>query len=232
MRHNDQFVTSDISWRKRLTSLLLPSFSPLLDRANWSARWMDTVRNTKDCKRFPSREEMFAHLHAEHFENGSRPLDYLEFGVFEGKSLRHWCSLNSHPESRFFGFDSFQGLPESWNGAPTGTYSAAGKLPDIRDHRVQLIIGWFQESLPKFLETYHPENPLVVHNDSDLYSSTLYTLTSLNSVLRPGALIIFDEFYDPVHEYRALFEYAASYMRKFRVVAATRSFTQAAVEIL
>src|SRR5262249_32268281 len=127
MRHDGQFVkTLDISWRKRLTSLLLPSFSPLLDRANWSARWIETVRNTKDCKRFPNREEMFAHLHAEHFENGSRPLDYLEFGVFEGKSLRHWCSLNSHPQSRFFGFDSFQGLPESWNGAPTGTYSASG----------------------------------------------------------------------------------------------------------
>jgi O-methyltransferase len=224
--------SSGISWRKRVSSLLLPTYSPFLERLNWSARWMETIRNTKDCRKFATREEMFSCLHAENFGCGARPLDYLEFGVFEGKSLACWCDLNANPRSRFFGFDSFEGLPEQWNGAPAGTYSASGKLPAIDDARVQFIVGWFQQSLPKFLATYRPENPLVIHNDSDLYSSTLFTLTSLNSFIKPGTLVIFDEFYDPIHEYRALFEYACSYMRKFRVVAATPNFTQTAVQIL
>jgi hypothetical protein len=47
----------------------------------------------------------------------------------------------------------------------------------------------------------------------------------------PGTLIIFDEFFDPVHEYRALEDYAAAYMRKYEVVAATRDFVQAAIKI-
>lgn len=212
--------------------MLFPTYSPFLERLNWSARWMGTIRNTKDCHKFATREEMFSSLHAENFAFGARPLDYLEFGVFEGKSLACWCALNPNPRSRFFGFDSFEGLPEQWNGAPAGTYGAAGKLPEIDDARVQFIVGWFQESLPKFLATYRPENPLVIHNDSDLYSSTLFTLTSLNSFIKPGTLVIFDEFYDPVHEYKALIEYTCSYMRQFRVVAATSNFTQTAVQIL
>ena len=35
---------------------------------------------------------------------------------------------------------------------------------------------------------------LVVNNDSDLYSSTLFTLASLNMLLVPGAVLILDDF--------------------------------------
>ncbi len=203
-----------------------------LERINWSARWTETVRNNQDCRKFATREEMFTHLHAENFAAGAQPLDYLEFGVFEGKSLAYWCGLNSNPQSRFFGFDSFQGLPESWNGAPIGTYSAHGQIPAIEDARVKFVIGWFQDSLPAFLASYRPKNRLIIHNDSDLYTSTLFTLTALNSFITPGTIIIFDEFYDSLNEYRALYEYAASYMRKFKIVTATANFVHAAVQIL
>src|SRR5208282_1918422 len=155
----DRTLTAlDVSLRKRLSRLLFPRYSPLVERMNWSARWTETVRSSPECLKFATREQMFSHLHNEHFSAGTQPLDYLEFGVFEGKSLAHWCALNANPQSRFFGFDSFEGLPEQWNGSPTGTYSAHGKLPAIDDPRVQFVVGWFQDSLPGFLASYQPKN--------------------------------------------------------------------------
>ncbi|MBV8139332.1 MAG: hypothetical protein JO121_27440 [Deltaproteobacteria bacterium] len=36
---------------------------------------------------------------------------YLEFGVFEGNSVRYWSKLLENPGSMLHGFDSFEGLP-------------------------------------------------------------------------------------------------------------------------
>ena len=39
---------------------------------------------------------------------------YLEFGVFEGNSIRYWSKLLKNPGSMLHGFDSFEGLPETF----------------------------------------------------------------------------------------------------------------------
>ena len=44
---------------------------------------------------------------------GLAPL-YLEFGVFEGRSMRWWSRNLSEPGAKLVGFDSFEGLPEDW----------------------------------------------------------------------------------------------------------------------
>src|SRR5208282_5915912 len=162
-------------------------------------------RRSNGCSRFSKREEMYRYLNAEYFAGGNKPVDFFEFGVFQGRSMAFWSALNAHPESRFFGFDSFEGLPEEWNrDNPSGSYSAGGKIPVTSDARVRFIVGWFQNSLPGFLAAHELRNPLVVHNDSDLYSSTLYSLTAMNALIAPGTLVIFDDFYDPLHQFRAL----------------------------
>jgi O-methyltransferase len=176
---------------------------------------------------------MYRHLNQTSFDSGRQPLDFFEFGVHLGGSLRLWCELHSNPETRFFGFDSFEGLPEEWTpGAPAGAYSAHGNVPEINDSRVHLLVGWFQDTMQDFLKSYRPKNRLVIHNDSDLYSSTLYCLTKLDALIVPGTLVIFDEFHDPIHEYRALCDYTSAYRRKYKIIAMSSKFTQAAVEFI
>lgn len=223
----------ELSFGRSIAVRLFPRYSPFLDRVNWMARWSQTTKDNAQCPRFASREEMYLHISSTFLEGGQVPIDYFEFGVARGDSLRSWCALNTHPKTRFFGFDSFEGLPENWTSSrPKGAFSTAGKTPDIHDPRVRFIVGWFQHSLPGFLQSYQSVNRLVIHNDSDLYSSTLYCLTAMDGFIPAGTLIIFDEFYDVLHEYRALSDYGNAYMRKFRIVAATHRFNQAAVVIL
>ena len=51
------------------------------------------------------RRSLFAHINDATAKDN--PIDYLEFGVFRGASLKIWLDVNQNPESRFFGFDSF-----------------------------------------------------------------------------------------------------------------------------
>lgn len=158
------------------------------------------------------------------------PIDYIEFGVADGSSMRSWCALNQHSESRFWGFDCFTGLPEDWNtNHPKGKFNRGGVPPDIADSRVKFHVGLFQDSLPNFLDSYRPSNRVVIHNDGDLYSSTLYTLTMMERFISPDTVLIFDDFWDALHEYRALRDYSAAYRRPFKIIAAAERFVQVAV---
>lgn len=134
---------------------------------------------------------------------GRRPL-YLEFGVFEGRSMRWWVSNLRNPDARFVGFDSFEGLPEGWRpGTPQGHFATAGP-PSIDDPRVSFVAGWFDQTLPGFAIPEHDQ--LIVNVDSDLYASADIVLRCLEPHLRSGTLLYFDELPDRDHEMRALLE--------------------------
>jgi len=183
---------------------------------------------------FKTRYELYQYINNKIFENG--PIDYLEFGVAEGESMRDWVQLNRHEASRFFGFDTFEGLPEGWKVftgvLPKGSYSARGEVPEIDDPRVKFIKGLFQTTLPTFLKGFTAHNRLIVNCDADLYTSTLYVLASVNHFIVPGSIVIFDEF-STMEEFRAFRDFTQSFRRNYKPLATTEQFyLQMAIEFV
>jgi hypothetical protein len=141
--------------------------------------------------------------------------------------------LNQHADSRFYGFDTFEGLPEAWEGSfEEGYFSTDGAFPDIEDRRAAFIKGLFQDTLSPFLRDYHARNRIVLHLDADLYTSTLYVLATLDEILKPGTIIIFDEFGNVNDEFRACMDYMASFRRKLKPVAWAEGFYGVAAFII
>lgn len=169
---------------------------------------------------------------SELYDLKSTPVDYLEFGVASGNSMRWWIRENTHADSRFYGFDTFEGLPEDW-GTAFKKGAMRADIPETGDDRVQYIKGLFQDTLPGFLRGHdlNGNRRKVIHLDADLFSSTLFTLASLSHVLRPGDIVLFDEFNVPNHEYYAFRIFEKSFYRKFRLLGAVNNFYQAAFEI-
>src|SRR5688572_2487354 len=70
----------------------------------------------------PSRDYSLRYSLYEHVAKSEAleqaPIDYVEFGVAKGLSFQWWIKKNTNPNSRFYGFDTFEGLPEKW-----GTFS-------------------------------------------------------------------------------------------------------------
>ncbi len=218
---------------KRVASIPgITQHSELLARFHWRARLAETQRQFGDAPVFSYREELYSYVNQVFFDGGRRSMDFLEFGVFEGQSLKTWSNLNRDSETRYWGFDSFEGLPEDWRpGTRRGSFSTSGQVPNIDDPRVGFVVGWFQETLLPFLTEYRPRNPIVVHHDSDLYSSTLYCLTTMDSFLPSGTILIFDDFSDSLHQYRAFMDYCSAYRKAFNVIGLTRSVEHVAAQI-
>ena len=162
---------------------------------------------------------------------GDVPIDFLEFGVFKGESISSWASISRHPESRFFGFDTFEGLPEDFlSRERKGAFDVGGEIPAIDDPRVRLVKGLFQDTLPDFICGFKPENRIVVHLDADLYSSTLFVLIHLNKILSPGSILIFDEF-EILGEFSAFYDFTRSCYRDWRIVCSRSNRDKLAIQI-
>lgn len=124
----------------------------------------------------------------------------LEFGVYTGRTLRLIARAREGRE--VYGFDSFEGLPEAWrSGFPEGRFTlAAGDpaqagslLPEVPG--AALVVGWFDDTLPVFMKEH--EAPVgFLHVDCDLYSSTVTVLEHVGPRLRPGSIVVFDEYFN------------------------------------
>lgn len=112
----------------------------------------------------------------------------LEFGVATGRSIRHWASL--FPGHDIYGFDGFEGLYEPWNGFGVGHF--AQKLPEVQSN-VKLVVGRFKDSLPGWTKT-HPGWASLIHIDCDTYPATKEVFKYIRSYIRPGTIIVFDEY--------------------------------------
>jgi len=114
----------------------------------------------------------------------------LEFGTFEGNSMRH--SAKMLPGRRFYGFDSFEGFPDDGRPDWKQDFSVA-ELPDVPEN-VTLMKGYFSETLAPFLAA-NTDPVAFVHVDCDIYSSTIEVLGPLHAagLLVPGVVVAFDE---------------------------------------
>lgn len=156
----------------------------------------------------------------------------LEFGVYHGRSLR---TIAAASPGEVHGFDSFQGLPEAWSAAEgAGAYSTAGRRPAVPAN-VALHAGWFEDTLPPFMEA-HPGPVRLAHVDCDLYSSTRTVLAGLADRFVPGSVLVFDDLLGypgfEQHELRAFEEFVAATGTRYEIIAATLLGREVAVRIV
>lgn len=160
---------------------------------------------------------------------GDETVDYFEFGVYKGNSINWWLNSRKNVNDNFYGFDTFEGLPEDFGSIKKGGYSANNIIPETNNSKCKFIKGLFQETLFPFLKDYENKNRKVIHIDCDLYSSTLYVLTTIGHYLRPGDIIIFDEFVTPSQEFKAFHDFSTTFYMEFELLCAVNNFHQTAV---
>ncbi len=154
--------------------------------------------------------------------------DYFEFGVYRGKSFinAYYAFQNARNDfhksrkdlnlkqrdkiinSRFFAFDSFQGLPQINDIDHKGPFTQ-GQFKATKDEfienckkfsinmdKVFIIEGYYDESLNESLyEKFKMDKLRVVHIDCDLYESTKTVLNFITPLIQNGTVIIFDDWF-------------------------------------
>jgi hypothetical protein len=177
-------------------------------------------KQLNDIKSFKNRELMWDDCLQEN-SLLAKKICFIEFGVYQGYSIKYFCKKNTHPDSIFIGLDTFTGLPEQWNNAPKNTFNVEGSMPLVSDHRVTFIKGIFQDTIKELEERIIKINDyhLIVHYDADLYSSTIFTLAQIDR-LKKNYIAIFDEFIS--HEIRALYNYMQSHYASVDFISKTK----------
>jgi O-methyltransferase len=184
--------------------------------------------------RFERKKQLFKEVFSWDTVRGK--ITYTEFGVSSGRSLKWVVALNSHPDSRFVGFDTFQGLPDDWGRVRKGSFSTGGKPPEIEDPRVGFEIGLFADTLPNFLRTSDLAGErLVIHLDPDLYEPAKYVLTSMRPHLKSGDVLIIGDFCSikhPSHIFRAWREFLSEQSLEVKYEVTANRGHQLAVSVV
>lgn len=157
---------------------------------------------------------------------------YLEFGVYLGTTINKIASIV--PGQTVYGFDSFNGLPETWRTDFEQGLFKLDTLPVVGDN-VVLIKGLFDETLPDFSKN-HNLPCAFIHIDCDLYSSTKTVLQQLEKQIVSGTIIVFDEYFNypgwRYEEYRAFQEFISEKDLQYEYLAYVEVLEQVAVKIL
>jgi O-methyltransferase len=138
--------------------------------------------------------------------------DYLEFGIYKGFTLWYAQAVARDagiPDMRFFGFDSFSGLPaiqgEDENGPFFEGDFACSKdavhsfLEMCRTDwtRTFLVEGWFDKTLTsETCREFQIRKVSVCVIDCDLYESAQCVLRFLEPVVQDKTILIFDDWSD------------------------------------
>ena len=162
------------------------------------------------------KEEMIQKAMIYTLHNGI-PGDYVEFGVYLGRSLAHAYKFSSYyslpkknrdfTSMRFYGFDSFRGLPASVNKESSfsdGEFSDT-TLETVKDKlkakgvdfkRVDLVPGFFNDTLTEDnKKRFDIKRSAIVFFDCDLYESTQLALNFIGDSVVNGSVFIFGDWY-------------------------------------
>lgn len=138
--------------------------------------------------------------------------DYYEFGVFRGGAFLEagrTVEVLGCKNTRLYGFDSFEGLPAPEGIDATDTRFFEGQFSCSREEveqnllshgmdmsRVALVEGFYEDTLTEDLCDKFPFKPVsVALLDCDYYSSTKVALDWLRPFVRPGSVLLFDDWY-------------------------------------
>lgn len=208
--------------KKQIISLIFwRRYSVTFDRINRNPLNKKFATENHNVPIFTNRSNQWHYIYHEILHD--LPIDYFEFGVFMGNSIREWINMSISPDSRFYGFDTFTGLPEHWfKDFSKSAFNVGGKIPDILDPQVTFVKGIFQDTLGNFLNGFNRRNRIVVNMDADLYSSTLFVLLSMHHYLKEGDIIMFDDFLDPLGEFMAFGNYCQAYRIEPKLITAVK----------
>ena len=184
------------------------------------------IRNFTHTMIFDRPEELWSFCIDKSFylKSGGGEGVVAEFGVWKGGSINYFAK--KCPNARLYGFDSFEGLEEDWHGFrhSKGFFSLNGKLPKVESN-VILRKGWFEDTVPKFLEETTGVQIHLLHMDADTYKPTSYVLNSLANHLDSGSIIIFDEYFGypnyQQHEFKAFKEFVNKFNVNYRYIGYT-----------
>lgn len=137
--------------------------------------------------------------------------DYYEFGLFKGYAFWQAQKIaNTHglKNMRFFGFDSFKGLPKVQGEDKTkaevfyeGQYACSKdqvtknlSTKGVDWSKTLLIEGFFEDSLnEQAKEKYQMGKVAIALIDCDLYSSTSEVLRFIKNLITSNTILIFDD---------------------------------------
>lgn len=146
---------------------------------------------------------------------------YVECGIWAGGLS--FAMMDALPQiTKFYLFDSFEGLPEPtiedgeeakdpgnlWHDNNKADYDDFMRALTRTGHsNVEVYKGWFKETLPNFRPAY----PIaILRLDGDWYESTMTCLLYLYDRVMSGGLIIIDDYDDWVGCRKALHDFLSA----------------------
>lgn len=144
------------------------------------------MREMRDVRTFDNKFELLDFCIQESGEG-----HILEFGVYKAQTLNYMAK--NYPDRRFFGYDTFEGLPETWRTGFFKGHFDVEELPNTPSN-VSLVKGLFSETLPE--QKQELGEVALIHIDCDLYSSTKAVFNEIGNIADSGTIIVFDEYFN------------------------------------
>jgi len=129
----------------------------------------------------------------------------VELGVADGSGSIWWLNALGPNLSKLIGCDRFTGLPRDWRGLKAGHFSTGGRVPEIRDSRIDFVVGDVEDTLPDLISQPSFRELIQTHQvvyvfDMDILEPTQLAFELLAIGFKSSDFVIFDEAFDATNE--------------------------------